>query len=175
MKTGLLIIFLFCSLLNFAQRTHGRNRNRYSGPVLSASYMQWPPVFPFGPDSLQRFYFSHFEGFDSLLAKAIAWGDTAKYLRICFSYSIDENGATYDVRLERIAVSSYANSKTARTLTYFNSNKKYYEVLLKKMMRNMPFWKPGLMAAGNTGVLVPAAARVMDCIQFWVGINPPVY
>jgi hypothetical protein len=114
-----------------------------------------------------RFYFSHFEGFDSVLTKAIDRGDTAKYIRVYFSFVIDKNGTPYDGHFERIASTEYAKADNPRTIKYFSEDKKYYEKLIKEMVSKMTFWKPALQNA------VPVDCKIIDYIQFWVGINPP--
>ena len=161
-------LFLCCMVFCFAakaQRNFGTEPNVYD-KLFDAKYMQKPPVYPFGPDSCKRFYFSHFRGFDSLLTRVIENGDTAKYIRVYFSFIIDKNGTPYDARFEKIAATRYARSEGAKTITYFFENKKYYENLIREMISKMTFWKPGLHN------MVPVDSKVEDYIQFWVGLTP---
>lgn len=133
------------------------------------------PFFPMGKDSLQRFYFSHFAGFDSLLTSAISHGDTARYLRVYFTFVIDENGSAYEPRFERIASTQYGKSEGAKTIDHFKEDKEYYQGIIKEMILHMPFWKPGLVPLRNSNSMVTGPVRITDFIQFWVGINPPQY
>ena len=164
---------VLCCLLLFAVKVSAQRDFSQDIPaatfrgIFNASTMQKPPVFPFGIDSCKRFYFTHFEGFDSVLTKTVERGDTAKYIRVCFSFVIDKNGVPYDAHFERISSTQYARSDGSKTIKYFFDDKKYYEDIIKKMCAKMPFWKPGLY---NT---VPVDARVEDYIQFWVGLVPP--
>lgn len=164
---------VMCCLLLFvieasAQRDFGLDQPAatYRG-IFNARTMEKPPVFPLGRDSCKRFYFAHFEGFDSVLTKTVERGDTAKYIRVYFSFVIDRNGAPYDAHFERIASTQYARSDGAKTIKYFSDDKEYYDGIIKSMNAKMPFWKPGLY---NN---VPVEARVEDYIQFWVGLVPP--
>ena len=166
-----MIVLLACSLSVHSQTKSRINKTFSNTYIPDARNMPSPPVFPFGRDSLQRFYFSHFTGFDSLLRKAITNGDTAKYLRVYFSYIIDVRGRAYNVQFDRVGAAWYVKAEGARTLYYFNDDKKYFESKIKEMMHQMPSWKPGLLRLGNTQVITDA--RVHDYVQCWVGIKPP--
>ncbi len=135
--------------------------------IFDAKTMAKPPVYPYGPDSCKRYYFSHFTGFDSVLTKAVENGDTAKFIRVYFSFTVDTKGTPYDGRFDRIAGTTSYKSKDAKTIKYFNDNKKYYEMLIKQMIAKMAAWKPGLYND------VQVECKIEDFIQFWVGINPP--
>jgi hypothetical protein len=135
--------------------------------VFVARNLKNPPVYPYGVDSCIRFYFANFAGFDSLLTKVIAMGDTAKYIRVCFSFVIADDGSPYDPQFLAIGSTQYSKSAGMRLLKYFDADKKYYEGLIKQMIAKMTFWKPGLYNG------IPVNSRVDDYLQFWVGINPP--
>lgn len=134
--------------------------------VYEARYLPTPPVYPSGPDSCQRFYFTHFKGIDSVLYKTGMNGDTAKYIRVYFSFVVDKYGSVYDAHFEKIASTQYAKSVTARTLKYFSATG-YYDRLIKNMMTKMPFWKPAMFNGR------PVACRMIDYLQCWVGTRPP--
>ncbi len=131
-----------------------------------AKYLQTPAIYPSGTDSCQRFYFSHFKGFDSVLSKLIANGDTAKYIRVYFSFVIDKYGAAYNAHFEKIASTQYAKGITSKLVKYFPA-KAYYEKLVKEMIRQMPLWKPALLNG------LPVDCKMEEYLQFWVGINLP--
>ncbi|MEO7532050.1 MAG: hypothetical protein ABIS69_11580, partial [Sediminibacterium sp.] len=136
--------------------------------IYDEHYLQFPAVYPFGIDSCQRCYFVNFKGFDSVLYKVIAYGDTAKYIRVYFTFVIDKYGAPYDVHFEKIASTQYAKSITVKLLTYF-TDRTYYSKRIQEMMYQMPLWKPALL----NGLAVDC--RIHDYLQFWVGINPTRY
>lgn len=135
--------------------------------VFDARFVQSPPVFPSGAGSCKRFYSIHFKGVDSILVKAVANGDTAKYLRVYFSFIVDRNGAVYDAHFERVASTRYAKTLGAKTITYFVADGKYYQEAVKQMIGKMPFWKPALQNG------IPVSCRMQDFIQFWIGLTPP--
>ena len=103
-----------------------------------------------------------------MLTKVIAMGDTAKYIRVCFSFVIAADGSPYDPYFLVIGSTQYGKSAGMRLLKYFDADKKYYEGLIKQMIAKMTFWKPGLYNG------IPVDSRVEDYLQFWVGINPPI-
>lgn len=173
MKKLTLVLFICVSSKIFSQRTLQPTTHVIYGEVFNAKKMQRPPIFPFGADSCLHFYFSHFEGLDSVLTKAIANGDTAKYIRVYFSFIVERNGMPVEPHFIRVASTQYAKSENARTIPYFMADKDYYEEVIKKMIQKMTFWKPGLANVRYSNVMVAADARVEDYIQFWVGINPP--
>ena len=174
MKTFLLIFVLVISGSVFSQRGSRTPDTHiiYNG-VNDARRMAKPPVYPFGQDSLVRFYFAHFSGFDTLLTKAIANGDTAKYLRVYFTFVIDRDGAPIEPHFTKVASTRYAKSEGSLAIKYFDEDKDYFEEAVKKMIFKMTFWKPGYANVRNTNVLVATDSRVEDYIQFWVGIDPP--
>jgi hypothetical protein len=155
-------LFFVCLLVIGVSQANGQGNKVYD-----AKYLQVPPVFPFGIDSCQRFYFTHFKGFDNVLDKVIANGDTAKYIRVYFSFIIDKHGTAYNAHFDKIASTRYAKSVTVRPIRYFNSQ--YYEKVIKYMIAKIPFWKPALLNG------IPVDCRVEDYIQFWVGANIPEY
>ncbi len=172
MKQLLFILFIFCSFALFAQQQRTANEFNQQGlahKLYDAAFLENPPLFVFGADSAKRFYFHHFNGYDSVLLKCIAKGDTAKYIRIYFSFIIDKDGMCYDIQFDRVGATRYAKSELARTLKYFTGLEKYFNTHLQKMIREMPLWKPALQYQQ------PVDCKVHDYIQFWVGINPPAY
>lgn len=168
---ALLLLLLTLSMVNvMAQRnTNAALAESHYSRLFEARYVQKPPQYPFGTDSCRRFYYAVFGGFDSVLSKVIEQGDTAKYIRVYFSFIVDKNGSPYEGHFERIAGTPYARGESARTLTYFSGDKKYYDQLIAAMVAKMPFWKPALQNG------IPVDCRVDDFLQFWVGINPPFY
>ena len=88
MKIILTLVAICIYVSGFAQQ-----KSTYYNRAFEAKYMQTPPVFVAGKDSLRRFYFTHFPAFDTVISKAVEKGDTAKYIRIYFSFYIDENGS----------------------------------------------------------------------------------
>jgi hypothetical protein len=135
--------------------------------VFEARNLTNPPVYPYGRDSCVQFYFAHFGGFDSVLTKVISMGDTAKYIRLYFSFVVTSDGSPYDPHFLLIGSTQYHKSAGVHLLKYFDPDKKYYEAVIKKMIAKMGFWKPGLYNG------IPVDSRVEDYLQFWVGINPP--
>lgn len=170
MKNALIVIWLLMAIPALAQRnTNGALAESSYARLFEARYLQKPPQYPFGADSCKRFYFTNFGGFDSVLSKVIERGDTAKYIRVYFSFIVDKNGAAYEGRFERIASTQYARGEFAKTIWYFLEGRKYFDKHIAAMIGKMPFWKPGLQNG------VPVDSRVEDFLQFWVGINPRGY
>jgi hypothetical protein len=157
------IIFL---LLFFSGKV--QSQQMFHNRVFTVNELEKPPLYPFGTDSCNRFYLSHFDGFDTVLTKTIEKGDTAKYIRVYFSFVIANDGSIYDPHFEGIGSTRYLKSKSIFKLKYFNANKQYFDRLIKQMMAKMTFWKPGLYRGSRVD------CKVIDYIQFWVGINPPV-
>ncbi len=96
---------------------------------------------------------------DSLVSKAVAHGDTAKYLRVYFTFVVDKYGFLSAPDFIRIATTRYAKSFTAKTVTYIGGDA-YFEKLIKEMLRKMDPWKPALKDG------VPVSCRVEDYFQF---------
>ncbi len=157
---------LFISLLLCAA-TYGYAQTSYYNRVFEARYMDRPPVFVFGKDSLKRFYFSHFPAFDTVLAKAVQNGDTAKYLRIYFSFNLDENGFVYDPQFERVASTRSAVIESAKPVRYFNEIRDILDKAVKAMLQKMPQWRPGVQDGQ------PVKTLNYDYMQFWVGLSAP--
>ena len=134
--------------------------------VYESRYIQQAPVYPKGIDSARRYYFHHFTGMDSLLSKAIVYGDTLKYLRVYFSFVIDKYGLITEPHFIRIASTRYAQSLHAKTVLYFLNDEPYYEKAVKQMLQKMGSWKAALQDG------VPVSCRVEDYFQFWLGITP---
>ena len=159
MKLFVIILTLGISFTVSAQR---------NDHVFESRYVQKAPVYLMGDDSAGRYYFHHFPGMDSLLPKAIAYGDTLKYLRVYFSFVIDKYGLITEPHFIRIASTRYAQSKNAKTVNYFLQDEAYYEKAIKQMLRKMGFWKPALQNG------IPVSCRIEEYLQFWVGITPPL-
>ncbi|MGL1180882.1 hypothetical protein ACSTLD_24525, partial [Vibrio parahaemolyticus] len=66
-----------------------------------------PPIFPYGVDSIRRYYYNHFDGFDSLLSKAIQYGDTARYIRVYFEFVINNYGNASEAKFLRVAATQH--------------------------------------------------------------------
>ena len=139
----------------------------YQNRVYEARYLDKPPVFTAGPDSLQRFYYAHFPAFDTLIATAVRNGDTAKYLRVYFSFHVDENGFAYEPVFERVASTRSRVTESAKTIRYFSGMKQLLQDAIESMFRSMPSWRPGL----NVGI--PVKTLNYDFIQVWVGLSAP--
>jgi hypothetical protein len=168
MKRIILCVLVVLSINAKAQKAfETENTRAIYNQIFDAKTMQKPPVYPFGMDSCKRFYFANFDGMDSVLTKAVRNGDTATFIRVYFSFVVDTKGTAYDGRFERIASTASYKTKDAKTIKYFNEDKKYYDKLIKQMVSKMTIWKPGLYDE------VRVEAKIDDFIQFWVGINPP--
>jgi hypothetical protein len=163
MKYIAAFIAIFCSLNCLSQDGRFQQMNR----EYEAKYMQKPPVFPMGKDSLRRFYFNHFPAFDSVLAKAVAKGDTAKYIRIYFSFYLDENGYPYESRFEKVASTRSPVTESAKTIRYFFDMRPLLDNAIRQMLNKMPQWRPGM----QDGLLVKTINY--DYLQFWVGLSEP--
>lgn len=167
-------LFLVCVMaLSLVKAQDGGDRmgnlvdTRFFDRLFEARYMDKPPVFTFGADSLRRFYFRNFPAFDTVLAQTVNRGDTAMYIRVCFSFTVDRNGFVGQPEFDRVAITRNPKAEQARTLKYFNSQKDYFDKAIKQLFLKMPQWRPGLQSNR------PVDARVEDYLQIWVGINPP--
>jgi len=156
-----------CIVINAMAQRNNRFDNRSNDKVYEAKYMQKPPLFPPGRDSLRNFYFNHFPAFDTVLQLAVKKGDTAKYLRIYFSFNIDEQGYVYDTEFERVASTRSATTEGAKLIAYFLDIRSYLNQAVKQMLDKMPAWKPGLQSGR------PVRVHCEDFLQFWVGLTPP--
>jgi hypothetical protein len=160
MKQILIVVFIFSCFSGFAQ-------SQFYNRAFEAKYMQKPPVFPAGKDSLRRFYFMHFPAFDTVINKAVEKGDTAKFIRIYFSFFLDENGFAYEPSFDRVASTRSGNTENAKTIKYFFDMKPVLDKAIKDMVNKMPQWRPGI----QDGVIVKTQCE--DYLQFWVGLTPP--
>lgn len=160
MKILLFSMLLFAVVSSCAQSS-------YYNRVFEARYMNKPPVFALGKDSLKHFYFNHFSAFDTVISKAVANGDTAKYIRIYFSFNLDENGFIYDPQFEKVASTRSAVTESAKTIRYFNEMKDILQKAVKQMLEKMPQWRPGLQDGQ------PVKTLNYDYMQFWVGLSAP--
>lgn len=147
--------------------TSACSQTSYYNRVFEARYMDKPPVFSPGADSLKRFYFTHFTAFDTVVHTAIANGDTAKYLRIYFSFYLDENGFVYDPQFERVASTRSAVTESAKTIRYFNDMKTILQTAIGSMMHQVPQWRPGVQDGQ------PVKTLNYDYLQIWVGLSAP--
>jgi hypothetical protein len=164
MKYILLVATLFASLAATSQSQQAV----YYKKLFEAKYMEKPPVFSFGRDSLRHFYFNHFSSFDTVINQAVEKGDTAKYIRIYFSFNLDEYGYAYEPKFERVASSRSAVTESAKTIKYFFDMKDVLEKAISNMLKKMPAWRPGL----ENGV--PVNTINTDYLQFWVGLSAPI-
>lgn len=160
MKPLNLVVLLFASLVSYSQSS-------YYNRTFEAKYMNNPPVFAYGKDSLKRFYFTHFSAFDTVINKAVQNGDTAKYLRIYFSFYVDESGFVYEPKFERVASTRSAVTESAKTIRHFNDMKDVLQEAVKKMLLKLSAWRPGV----ENGQ--PVKTLNYDYMQFWVGLTPP--
>jgi hypothetical protein len=170
MKYIFIISFLFVQNFLFAQSQRSGNefiREQARDMLVDANYVEQPPLFAFGKDSLQNFYFSHFKGYDSVLTKCIANGDTVKYIRIYFSFVVDKEGKVFDAKFERVASTRYSKSDGAKTIKYFDPIKKYLNQVVQQIFDAMPLWKPALQYH------IPVDCKMRDYMQFWVGLHAP--
>ena len=99
------------------------------------------------------------------MASAVNRGDTAKYVRVYFSFIVDKYGLVYDTHFLRIASTQYAKSAGAKVLSYFFENRHYYGKIIQQMLLDIPLWKPAI----RNGITV--ACRVEDYLQFWIGLS----
>lgn len=160
MKPLISVVLLFASLVSYSQSS-------YYNRIFEAKYMNKPPVFAYGKDSLKRFYFNHFSAFDTIINKAVQNGDTAKYLRIYFSFYIDERGFVYEPKFERVASTRSAVTESAKTIRHFSDMKNELQEAVKNMLLKMSAWRPGV----ENGQ--PVKTLNYDYMQFWVGLTPP--
>jgi hypothetical protein len=160
MKPLIFVVVLFASLVSYSQSS-------YYNRTFEAKYMDKPPVFAYGKDSLKRFYFTHFSAFDTVINKAVQNGDTAKYLRIYFSFYVDESGFVYEPKFNRVASTRSAITESAKTIRHFNDMKDVLQEAVKHMLLKMSAWRPGV----ENGQ--PVKTLNYDYMQFWVGLTPP--
>ncbi|TAF98259.1 MAG: hypothetical protein EAZ47_00800 [Bacteroidetes bacterium] len=166
MKQLVFFVLLLLSSPCFSQGFDD-NRNQYMRRIFDAKYMQKPPIFQPGKDSLQRFYFNHFQGFENIIQKCIEKGDTAKYIRVYFNFTVDENGIASDAAFFKVASTQYAQGEGAKTIKYFFDDKKQIQEQLRKMVSALPTWLPGIESGQRV------SANVEDYLQFWVGLQAP--
>lgn len=159
------MIWIVCIFL--LPESNAQIRQTYLPVIYNAKSISHPPLFPMGIDSCQRYYYYHCEGLDSLLHLLQINGDTARYIRLHFSFVIDHRGRLTDPRFVRVSATSYPGSNDSRTLPYFSGHRLFFQTMIQRMLLSMPFWKPGLLNAR------PVDARVEDYIQFWIGKQLP--
>lgn len=163
----ILSMLLLCGCFVARAQTGSRFGTQAYDKLYEAKYMPKPPVFVAGRDSLRHYYFDHFGAFDTVLTQAVNHGDTAKYLRVYFSFNIDPDGIPYDVKWERVASTRSPVTESALTLGYFNEMKPVLQQAVIRLFNKMPSWRPGL----HNGV--PVHTHCEDFLQFWVGLTPP--
>ncbi len=163
------IIFLLLIHVNFYMQAQSNQyaQKSFQTKVYDHRYVQLPPLFPQGVDSCKRFYFTHFSALDSLLYYAILYGDTLKYIRVYVSFEIDQYGFLFDPKLLKVGVTRYPQSFKTKDAGYLTENAVYLEKAIKRMLKQMPLWKPALQYG------VPVRCKVEDYFQFWVGEKPP--
>jgi len=164
MKRLLYTVLLCCSLVAVKSQTV---RDAYYNKVFSARFVEKPPLFLGGQDSLQRFYFNQFPAFDTVLSQAVRNGDTANYVRIYFSFVIDKNGVAYNPKFIRVAATTQYQSAMAKNLAYFKDDSALLTDAIRKMLYRMPTWKPALEH------MIPVECEVEDYLQVWVGLQDP--
>ena len=167
MRLFIFMLMLGSTVPGFTQTKQGGSYNWYH-KVFESRFVQQPPLYTMGIDSARRYYFNHFSGIDSVTNKAVAYGDTLKYLRVYFSFVIDKYGFITDPHFTRIASTRYAKSINAKTVLYFIDDEMYYEKVIKQMLRKMSSWKPALQDG------IPVTCRVEDYFEIWIGITPPL-
>ena len=165
MKSMLAVCLLCYTVISIAQNPYLQSLLKQDH-ILPVSHVQKAPLFLWGIDSSRRYYFTHFTGFDSLLAMAGRYGDTAKYLRIYFSFVIDQYGLLSDAQFVRVASTRYAKSAGAKTVHWPKNELPYFEEAIWLMLRGMGFWRPALQNG------IPVSCRREDYFQFWVGRKP---
>ncbi|MBX2931955.1 MAG: hypothetical protein KF781_08430 [Chitinophagaceae bacterium] len=166
MKINCIIFLLLLSCSLYAQRDANPGAKQFYNKIFDYNYVEKKPVFAAGEDSLRRFYLSRFTALDSLVARTVSKGDTAKYIRVHFEFIIDENGIPYSGEFSYIGSTKYGASKSDKKIKYFNDLKKYFNDAIKEMIKKMPNWRPALQ--NNVRV----KCSVDDYFQIWLGINP---
>ncbi len=165
MKFSFIFLLLITSIALHAQRDANPGAKQYYNRVFDDYYVEKKPVFVAGADSLRIFYLSNFSAFDSLVARAINNGDTAKYLRVHIEFIVDKNGIPYNASFNYIGSTKYKDAKNDRKVKYFNDLKPYFNDAIKSLIKKMPNWRPALQ--NNVRV----DCTVHDYFQFWLGIN----
>lgn len=136
--------------------------------VYNAQYMDRPPVFGPGEDSLSRLFFKRFSQWERLIGKAVENGDTAKYLRVNFSYLIDRDGTPYDGRFVSVTSTRYPRARAGKGIRYLSESREELQQAVKSMLSFVPQrWTPGLMSGR------PVRSLREDYIQIWVGLSDP--
>lgn len=161
------IAFLLFNSFNVnAQRNTNVMAEEQYKKIFEYNYVERKPVFPATKDSLRNYYLSHFIGFDSLVAKCVANGDTAKYIRVHFEFVVDEEGTAYNGKFTYIGSTKYGSGSGDKKLKYFDDTKPYFNSAIKKMISYMPIWKPALQ--NNIRV----QCRINDYFQLWLATTP---
>ncbi|HEX6915676.1 MAG TPA: hypothetical protein VF145_10570 [Chitinophagaceae bacterium] len=158
---------IFILLVAVCSLNTALSQSKYYNRTFEAKYMEKPPVFPKGADSLRRFYFNHFPAFDTVISKAVENGDTAKFIRVYFSFTVDEQGFIYDPLFERVASTRSVATESAKTIRYFASLKQLMQDAVTSMFRKMPQWQPGVQDG------IPVKATCYDYLEFWCGLSAP--
>jgi len=166
MKPFFVISLLFVSFSLHAQRDANPGATQFYNRIFEYNYVEKKPIFVAGEDSLKRFFMANFNAYDSLVARAVNKGDTAKYIRVNFEYTIDENGIPYGGEFLYIGSTKYAKSQGDKKIKYFNDLNKYFNNAIKEMIKKMPNWRPAIQ--NNVRV----KCSVKDYFQIWLGINP---
>lgn len=179
MKKLLFVLLVLTQTQSFAQDVLGDSRNRTANHsrdintsdqaykrIYEYDYVDRKPVFRYSKDTLRNFYMANFIAFDSLVAACIEKGDTAKYIRVHFEFTIDENGVPYDGKYLYTGTTKYAGGSGDKKVKYLDEQKAYLDNAVKKMIPRIPAWYPAM----QSNVRVKCAVK--DYFQFWLGINP---
>jgi hypothetical protein len=167
-KFLLLLLISLGSLPIFAQQNEEATfGSSFYNKIFDEDYVERKPVFRYTKDSLMNFYLANFNGYDTLLNKAIDNGDTAKYIRVHFEYVIDVNGVPYQPKFKYVGSTKYSSGSGDKKLKYFDASKDFFNKAIKDMLLHLPSWRPALQ---NNKIV---DCRHEDYFQLWVGINPP--
>ncbi len=179
MKKIIFLLLLLVQIQSFAQDVLGDSRNRTASHardintsdqaykrIYEYDFVDKKPIFKYSKDTLRNFYMANFTAFDSLAAACIEKGDTAKYIRVHFEFTIDENGVLYDGKYLYTGSTRYAGGSGDKKIKYLDDQKAYLDNAIKKMVPRIPSWYPAL----QNNIRVKCAVK--DYFQFWLGINP---
>jgi hypothetical protein len=173
MKNIVLLLMLFATIANAQQRRYYDNNgrgfnteNQVNNRIYNANYVEKKPFFKGGQDSLNNLYLQYFQGFDSLVARCVDKGDTAKYIRVHFQFVVDNMGTLYDAKFTYVGSTRYRASSGDKKIKYFDDLKPYFENNVKNMISHIPAWVPALHAG------MRVACTVEDYFQLWLGTQP---
>lgn len=167
--TTALLMVMLCPALAARAQDRMVQQSTLANTVFEAEYMERPPVFQPGNDSLNRLFFAHFTGWQMIIEKAVANGDTAKYIRVNFSFIVDKDGAPYEPAFTSVSSTRYASARYGKPIKYFNEYRPQLTTAVAQMVGHVPLrWTPGLLNGR------PVRSRWTTYVQVWVGLgNPP--